>query len=332
MRRREFIAGLGVSASAPLWPRAATAQEASRVARIGFIHFTAEQDDGRDVTRLFTEGMGKLGWTLGRNLTIDYRWGVNDAEKARLASAEILTLAPDVIVSSGTPATRALKQATGTVPIVFVSVTEPVLQGIVDSLAHPGGNLTGFTFLERSIGGKWLELLMQIAPHLHHVAFMSNPTSGPYAQFYFQSIETAASKFAVQPVMAPVHDLNEVEQLITMLGRQPGSGMIVNADSFELANRKLIIELAARHRVPAIYGVIDCAPNGGLIQYTFYYVAQYGGLVASYVDKILRGAKPSDLPVQQPNSFNLTINSKTAVTLGLTIPQSLLATADEVIE
>ena len=152
-------------------------------------------------------------------------------------------------------------------------------------------------------------------------------------QFNFQSIETAASKFAVQPVMAPVHDLNEVEQLITMLWRQPGSGMIVNADSFELANRKLIIELAARHRVPAIYGVIDCAPNGGLIQYTFYYVAQYGGLVASYVDKILRGAKPSDLPVQQPNSFNLTtINSKTAVTLGLHVPPSLLAIADEVIE
>jgi putative ABC transport system substrate-binding protein len=210
--------------------------------------------------------MEKLGWTVGRNLTIDYRWGVNDAEKARLASAEILRLTPDAIVSSGSPATKALKQATGTVPIVFVSVSEPVPQGIVDSLAHPGGNLTGFTFLEGTIGAKWLELLMQIAPHLNHVAFMSNPASGPYSKFFFQSIETATSKFAVQAVMAPVHDLNEVEQLITMLGRQPGSGMIVAAESFNLRNRKLIIELAARQRVPTIYGLVDCAANGGLIQ------------------------------------------------------------------
>ena len=332
MRRREFIAGLGVAAWAPQWPRTATAQEAGRVARIGFVHLSAERDDGRDAARLFTHGMEKLSWTVGRNLTIDYRWGVNEAEKARLAAAAILRLAPDVIVCGGTPATHAFKQATSTVSIVFTSVSEPVLQGIVDSLAHPGGNLTGFTFLEGTIGAKWLELLMQIAPHLNHVAFMSNPASGPYSKFFFQSIETATSKFAVQAVMAPVHDLNEVEQLITMLGRQPGSGMIVAAESFNLRNRKLIIELAARQRVPTIYGIVDCAPEGGLIQYTFDYVAQYGGPVASYVDKILRGTKPGDLPIQQPNKFNLAINSKTAATLGLNVPSSLLALADEVIE
>jgi putative ABC transport system substrate-binding protein len=324
--------GLGAVAWALSSPRTPTAQQAGRGARIGFVHFTAEQGDGREAARLFTQGMEKLGWTVGRNLTIDYRWGVNDAEKARLAAAEILKLTPDAIVSSGSPATKALKQATGTVPIVFASVSEPVLQGIVDSLAHPGGNLTGFSFLERSVGGKWLELLMQIAPHLNHVAFMSNPTSGPYSHFFFETIETAASKFSVQVVMAPVHDINEIEQLATMLGRQPGSGMIVAAESFTLGNRKLIIELAARQRVPTIYGIVDCAPEGGLIQYTFDYVAQYGGPVASYVDKILRGTKPGDLPIQQPNKFNLTINSKTAATLGLNVPSSLLALADEVIE
>jgi putative ABC transport system substrate-binding protein len=332
MRRWEFIAGLGAVAWALSWPRIATAQQAGRVARVGFVHFAAEQDDGLDVARLFTQSMEKLGWTLGRDLTIDYRWGVFEAEKARLASAEILRLAPDVIVCGGSPATKALKQATGTVPIVFTNVSEPVLQGIVESLAHPGGNLTGFSFLEATIGAKWIELLMQIAPQVNHVAFMSNPASGPYSKFFFQSIETATAKFAVQAVMAPVHDLNEVERLIAMLGRQPGSGVIVAAETFNFANRKLIIELTARHRVPAIYGIVDCAPNGGLIQYSFDYVAQYGGPVASYVDKILRGAKPGDLPIQQPNKFNLTINSNTAVTLGLNVPTSLLALADEVIE
>ena len=332
MRRRDFIAGLSMAAWVPLWPGTATAQQASGVARVGFVHFAAEQDDGLNIAGLFTQGMEKLGWTLGRNLAIDYRWGINEIEKARLAAAEILRLAPDVVVCGGSPATRALKQATATVPIVFASVSEPVRQGIVESFAQPGGNLTGFTFLEATTGAKWLELLMQIAPHLNHVAFMSNPASGPYSEWFFGSIETATSKFAVQAVMAPVHDLNEVEQLITMLGRQPGSGMIVAAETFNFANRKLIIELAARHRVPAIYGIVDCASNGGLIQYSFDYVAQYGGPVASYVDKILRGVKPSDLPIQQPNQFNLSINSKTAGTLGLNIPTQLLALADEVIE
>jgi len=333
MKRREFIAGLSTAAWVPVWPGTATAQQASGVARVGFVHYAVEQDpNALELSRLFRQGMEKLDWTLGRNLAIDYRWGINEIEKARLAAAEILRLAPDVIVSGASPATMALKQATATVPIVFADVSEPVLQGIVDSLAHPSGNLTGFTFLEATIGTKWLELLMQIAPHLSHVAFMSNPASGPYSQLFFRSIETASPKFGIQAVIAPVHDLNEVEQLITMLGRQPGSGMIVAAESFNFANRKPIIELAARHRVPAIYGLVDCAPNGGLIHYALDFVARYGGPIASYVDKILRGAKPGDLPIQQPNKFNLAINSKTAATLGLNVPTQLLAVADEVIE
>ena len=333
MRRRAVIAGLGAAAWAPSWPPAATAQQTGRVARVGFVYYGAEQDPSAlDVAKLFKQGMEKLGWTLGRNLVVDYRWGVFDTEKARLAAAEILRHGPDVIVCGGTPATKAFKQATGTVPIVFANVSEPVLQGIVESLARSGNNLTGFTFLEATIGGKWLELLMQIAPHANHVAFMSNPASGPYSQFFFRSIETATSKFAMQAVMAHVHDLNEVEQLITMLGRQPGSGMIVAAETFNFANRKLITEMAARHRVPAIYGLVDCVSNGGLIEYAFDFVAQFDGPIVSYVDKILRGAKPSDLPIQQPNKFRLAINSKTAVTLGLNVPSSLLAFADEVVE
>ena len=226
----------------------------------------------------------------------------------------------------------ALKQATSTVPIVFAIVTEPVAQGIVESLAHPGGNLTGFSYLEPTIGAKWLDLLMQIAPHLKHVAWMFNPASSPYSRLFFHSIETTTSKFAVEAVMAPVHDVNEVEQLIAMLGRKPGSGMIVAPEGFNFAHRKLIIELAARHRLPAIYGIYESASIGGLIQYAFDFVAQYGGPIASYVDKILRGAKPADLPIQQPTKFSLAINSKAAVTLGLNVPLPLLAAADEVFE
>jgi len=230
------------------------------------------------------------------------------------------------------PSPKALKQATSTVPIVFAIVTEPVAQGIVESLAHPGGNLTGFTYLEPTVGAKWLELLMQIAPHLKHIALMFNPASSPYSKLFFQSIETATSRFAVQAVMAPVHDVNEVEQLIAMLGSKPGSGMIVAAEGFNFANRRLIIELNARYRLPAIYPDFDSATNGGLIQYSFDFVAQYGGPIVSYVDRILRGTKPADLPVQQPAEFELVINMKTAKALGLTVPQSLLAVADDVIE
>ena len=205
-------------------------------------------------------------------------------------------------------------------------------QGIVESLAHPGGNLTGFSYLEPTVGAKWLELLVQIAPHLKHVALMFNPASSPYSQLYFQSIETATPRFAVQAVKAPVHDVNEVEQLIAMLGGKPGNGMIVAAEGFNFANRKLIIELNGRYRLPAIYPDFDSASNGGLIQYSFDFVAQYGGPIVSYVDRILRGTKPADLPVQQPTKFTLAINSKTATTLGLNVPLSLLGAADEVVE
>jgi len=325
MRRREFITLLGSAAAA--WPLAARAQ-ASRV-RVGFVDFAGENDpSGSDRARAFKQGLEKLGWTP----VIDYYWSVFNVERAQRAARDVLRLTPDVIVCAGTPATMALKQATTTVPIVFAIVTEPVAQGLVESLAHPGGNLTGFSYLEPTVGAKWLELLVQIAPHLKHVALMFNPASSPYAQMFFQSIETATQRFAVQAVMAPVHDLNEVEQLIGMLGGKPDSGMIVAAEGFNFANRKLIIELNARYRLPAIYPDFDAASNGGLIQYSFDFVAQYGGPIVSYVDKVLRGAKPADLPVQQPAKFDLVINLKTAKALGLTVPSAILDRADEVIE
>jgi putative tryptophan/tyrosine transport system substrate-binding protein len=325
MRRREFISLVGGAAT---WPLAARAQQAGRV-RVGFVDFAGENDpNALDRARAFKQGLEKLGWAP----TIDYYWSVFNVERAQHAAQEVLRVTPDVIVCAGTPATKALKQATSTVPIVFAIVTEPVAQGIVESLAHPGGNLTGFTYLEPAVGAKWLELLMQIAPHLEHVALMFNPASSPYSQLFFQSIETATPRFAVQAVMAPVHDVNEVEQLVAMLGSKPGSGMIVSAEGFNFANRKLIIELNTRYRLPAIYPDFDSASNGGLIQYSFDFAAQYGGPIVSYVDKILRGTKPADLPVQQPAKFELVINMKTAKALGLTVPQSLLAVADDVIE
>ena len=330
IRRREFITLLGGAAA---WPLAALTQQASRLARVGWTDFVADDDlGGLDRVKAFGQGMEKFGWRLGRNLVIDYRWNVFDTERARRAAAELLTLAPDVILCAGTPATLAFKQATSTVPIVFASVSEPVAQGIVQSLAHPGGNLTGFSFLEPTIGAKWLDLLKQIAPSVKHVALMFNPASSPYSRLFFQSIETAAPTFAVEAVMAQVHDLNEVEQVITMLGLKPGSGLIASAEGFNLANRKLIIELAARHRVPAIYGVSGAAFDGGLIHYTLDIVEEYGGPVVTYVDKILRGVKPADLPVQQPTKFSLVVNAKTASALGLEVPSSLLTRADEVIE
>jgi putative ABC transport system substrate-binding protein len=325
VKRREFISLVG---SAAAWPFVARAQQASRV-RVGFVDFAGENDpNGLDRARVFKRGLERLSWEP----MIDYYWSVFNVERAQRAAQDALRFTPDVIVCAGTPATKALKQATSTVPIVFAVVTEPVAQGIVESLAHPGGNLTGFTFLEPTIGAKWLELLMQIAPHLKHVALMFNPASSPYSQLFFQSIETATSRFAVQAVTAAVHDVNEVEQLIAMLGSEAGSGMIVAPEGFNFANRKLIIELNARYRLPAIYADFDSASNGGLIQYSFDFAAQYGGPIVSYVDRILRGAKPSELPVQQPAKFEFVINLKTAKALGLTVPFTLQAAADEVIE
>jgi ABC-type uncharacterized transport system substrate-binding protein len=330
VRRREFITLIGGAAAA--WPLAARAQQPNRMRRIGWMDSFREDDANAQArVKAFHEVMDKLGWTVGRNLTIDYRWNVFDVERARLAGAEILNLAPDVILCGGTPSALAMQQATRTVPIVFAFVTDPVGQGIVPNLAHPGGNMTGFSYFEPAVGSKWLELLKEIAPAITRVALMFNPVSSPYSPLYYKSIATAAPKFAVEPVTAVVHELADIEQVMTKFGREPGSGIIVSPDAFLYQNRKLVIELAARHHLPAIYGLPGTAAEGGLI----YYVVDIVDLsrkAAAYIDRILRGEKPADLPVQQPTKFDMTINLKTASALGLTVPNTLLVSAEEVIE
>jgi len=328
MKRRTFIAGLGAAA----WPLVARAQQPSRVARVGWMDFVPESDPTTPARIIaFRQGMEKQGWVLGRNLAIDYRWSVFDLEIARTVAAELLRLAPDVVFCAGSPATLALQQATRSVPIVFVSVVEPVAQGVVQSLTHPGANLTGFSYLEPTIGAKWLELLKEIAPRVNRVRVIFNPLAGPYWRLFYQAIEMAASKYAVETAMAPVRDPSEIESVMAMLGFEPGGGLIVSADGFNLGNRKLIVELAARYRVPTIYGVTGLASEGGLIYYNAVITDQYRA-AAGYIDRILRGEKPADLPVQQPTSFELRINMKTAKSLGLTVPLALQAAADEVVE
>jgi putative tryptophan/tyrosine transport system substrate-binding protein len=329
MRRREFIAGLG---SAVMWPVAARAQQPNHIARLVWMDFVPESDSTTQARiDAFRQGLDERGWVIGRNLAIEYRWSVFDSERARAAATELLRLAPDVVFCAGSPATLALRQATSTVPIVFVSVSDPLAQGIVQSLARPGGNLTGFSYLEPTIGAKWLELLKEIAPSVSRVRLLFNPSSSPYSRLFYQTIEAATSKFAVEAGMALVHDPSEIEPAIAMLSREPGGGLIVSADGFNLANRKLIVEIAARYRVPTIYGMTGLASEGGLIYYNAQITNQYRA-AAGYIDRILRGEKPGDLPVQQPTKFELQINMGTAKTLGLTIPETLLATADEVIQ
>jgi putative tryptophan/tyrosine transport system substrate-binding protein len=331
VKRREFITLLGGVGVASGWSFLASAQTA-RISRIGLADFASENDtDGVARLTAFRAAMDKFRWTLGRNLVIDYRWKIFNADSARRATTELLELGRDVILCAGTPAAVAFKDATRTVPIVFTSVSQPVEQGIVQSLAHPGGNLTGFTFLEPTLGAKWLDLLKSIVPGVSHVALMFNPASSPYSRLFYRTIETAASRFSIEPMLAPIHNLGEVEQLMVMLMDRPGGGLIVSPEGYNLANRKSIIELAARYRLPAVYGVVGAAFDGGLIHYSVDLVDQYR-LAAGYVDKILRGSKAADLPVQQPTKFSMVVNLKTAKALGVTVPLTLQASADEVIE
>jgi putative ABC transport system substrate-binding protein len=328
--RREFITLIGGAAAS--WPRAVRAQQPTGMRRVGWMDFVPETDPATPPrVTAFREGMEKQGWVLGRNLAIDYRWSIFDMETARVVAEELLRLAPDVMFCAGSPATLALQRATRTVPVVFITVSEPLAQGIVASLSHPGGNLTGFSYLEPRVGEKWLQLLKQIAPRVNRVALMFNPSSSPYSQLFYQSIETAAPNLAVQASAALVHGPSEIEPVIAMLGREPRGGLIVSADAFNLANRKLIVDLAARHRVPAIYGFPALASEGGLLYYNVEFIDQYRS-AAVYVGRILGGEKAGDLPVQQPTRFELRINMQTAKSLGLDVPPTLLAIADEVIE
>jgi putative tryptophan/tyrosine transport system substrate-binding protein len=328
VKRREFIAGLGAAA----WPIAVRAQQPDRMRRIGVLMGTSDSDPDI-LARLgaFRQGLAALGWIEGRNIHIDYRWAMGDADRARTGATELLRLAPDMILVTPVLGLATLQQATRTIPIVFVQVSEPVAQGFVSSLARPGGNITGFSNLEPTMGARWLQLLKEIAPHITRAAIMLNPDTSPFMIAFFRSAEAAAPKFAVEATFAPVHEIAQIESVMTALGRERGGGLIVPTDTFALAHSNLIVELAARLQIPAIYGLRTYPAVGGLVSYGVDAPDMYRRS-AGYVDRILRGEKPADLPVQRPTKFELVINAKTAKALGLIIPETLLATADEVIE
>jgi ABC-type uncharacterized transport system substrate-binding protein len=330
MRRREFITFLGGAAAT--WPVAARAQQPERMQRIGVLMGYAENDPEAQ-TRLaaFRQGLLALGWDERRNLRIDLRWASGDYDRASKFAKELVALHPEVILSNATPVTDALRQETKTIPIVFVAVSDPVGAGFVQSLPRPGANITGFINLEPTIGGKWLDLLKQVAPRLTRVAVMFNPQTAPYTEIYLPTMEDAGKKFGVKPFSAPVHSEADIEKLISALGREPDSGLIAMTDTFMTVHRKATVELAMRHKVPLMYFNSVGPREGGLISYGIDLTNEFRR-AASYVDRILHGAKPAELPVQLPTKFELVINLKTATVLGLTVPPPLLTSADEVIE
>jgi ABC-type uncharacterized transport system substrate-binding protein len=328
MRRREFIALLG---GVVAWPRAARAQQREPMRRIGVFMNYAE-DDPQSQTRIvaFLQALQELGWTAGRNVHIDYRWGVGDADRNRRNAAELVALAPDVLVASGGAVTAALQQATRTVPIVFANVFDPVGAGFVTSMARPGGNATGFTPFEYGMSGKWLELLKQIAPAVRRVAVLQNPIVASRSG-QLGAIEALAPSFRVELSALAVRDAEEIERAITAFARVPYGGLIVVGAPSLAIYRDRIVALAAQHRLPAVYPYRPYVAGGGLISYGPDLVAPFRR-AAGYVDRILKGEKPGDLPVEAPAKYELAINLKTAKALGLTIPESLLLRADEVIE
>jgi putative ABC transport system substrate-binding protein len=332
MRRREFIAGLGTSAIA--WPLAARAQQPA-MPRIGVLMPGTESDQEEQLRiTAFQQGLAKLGWIDSRKLQIDYRWGALDIERMRTFATELVGLRPDVLFAGNTTTLAALQQATRAIPIpiVFTLVADPIGLGFVASLARPGGNITGFMFTEPSLAGKWIQLLREITPGMKRAALLFNPEAAPYAGEYFRHAQTAAASLAVELTAAPVHDETEIDDAIATFAREANGGLIVMPDAFTRSHRRRIIALAAQNRLPAIYADRSFATDGGLIS--------YGGdspdvgyrQAASYVDRILRGAKPADLPVQAPTRFELVVNLKTARALRLTIPESFLNLSDEVIE
>jgi putative ABC transport system substrate-binding protein len=330
MRRRQFILLFG--GAAITWPRVARAQKPDRVRRIGVLMgFAASDAEGLHRAKVFSQGLQDLGWVDGQNARFDYRWPDGDIEQIQAHAKELVDSRPDVLVAAGIAQAAALQQATRTTPIVFLMSSDPVSQGIVESLARPGGNATGFANLEASMGGKWLELLKEIVPGLRRVAVILAPDAPAVGTSYLHSVETAAASFSVEATEAPIHDTADIERTISSLMREPGGGLIVPPAAFTLSHRRQIIELAAQYRLPTMYGVHDFAADGGLLSYGADPLPLYRQ-AASYVDRILRGANPADLPVQQPTKFQLVINLKTAKALGLSVPPSLLARADEVIE
>jgi putative tryptophan/tyrosine transport system substrate-binding protein len=329
MRRRDFITVLG--GVAVVWPLAARAQQPERMRRIGMLMSLAA-DDPESLARLtaFLQRLQELGWTDGRNIRIDYRWAAGDAERSRRYAAELIALAPDVTLAAGSVDLAALQQATRTVPIVFVHVSDPVGAGFVNSLARPGGNTTGFSQFEYGVTGKLLELLKEIAPSVTRVAVIRD-TAISAGTGQFGAVQAVAPSFGVEVSPVNMRDAGEIERAIADFTRSANGGLILTAGPLASIHRELIVTLAARHKLPAIYTERYFVMGGGLISYGPHLVDQYRH-AADYVDHILKGEKPADLPVQAPTRYELVINLKTAKALGLTVPPTMLARADEVIE
>ena len=327
MRRREFITLMGGAAAT--WPLAARAQQPEPMRRIGVL-MNVVADLGRDRVAAFQQALQQLGWTDGRNMRIDIRWGENDVDLDRKYAVELVALAPDVILAAGTPSVAALQRVTHTLPIVFVQVSDPVGAGFVDTLARPGGNTTGFMNFEYSISGKWLELLKQIMPGLTRAAVLRDATN-PAGSAEFGVIQSAAQSLGVELSPVGVRDAGQIERAVAAFAGTANGGLIVTPSASVSIHHELIIALAARYKLPAVYAYSFMVTAGGLISYGPRPLDQYRG-AAGYVDRILKGEKPADLPVQAPTKYELVVNLKTAKALGLAIPQSILARADEVIE
>jgi len=329
MIRRKFMALAGAWAASMA---AGHARSAEHIRRIGLLmNGVAANDTAQSYVQTFAQGLAALGWIEGQNVYIDRRWSAGEPALARTYAAELVGLAPDVILSSSTTNLSALLRVNPAMPIVFVEVSDPLAQGFVASLEHPGANLTGFSSFRVAMGRQWIDMLKQIAPDVRRVLLIFNPATSPQSKVFLQSIEEAASSFAVEIVQSPVQDAADIETAIDGFSRQPNGGLIIPSDTFTQMRRGLIVELAARHWLPAIYTSPDFVRNGGLMYYGFDFGEQFRQ-AAPYVDRILKGAKAGDLPVQQPAKFALIINLKVARALGLTVPPALLARADEVIE
>jgi putative ABC transport system substrate-binding protein len=329
MRRRDFIA-LACGASLA-WPLAARAQQPEPMRRVGMLmNMAADNPEGQAAVAAFKEVLQKMGWNDGRNVRIDIRWSENDVDRDRKYAAELVALAPDVILGSGTLSVTALQHVTRTLPIVFTQVSDPVGAGVVDNLARPGGNTTGFMNFEYSLSGKWLELLKQIAPSVTRAAVIRDPAN-PAGIGQFGALQAAAQSRGIEVSPISVRDAAEIERAIATFARTANGGLIVTPSGSQSVHHDLIIALAARYKLPAVYADSYAASGGGLISYGPERVDQFRS-AAGYVDRILKGEKPSDLPVQAPTKYEMVINLKTAKALGLAVPQSLLATADQVIE
>jgi putative ABC transport system substrate-binding protein len=329
MQRRKFLTLLGSTVAAA--PLSARAQQTAQARRIGVMIALAENDpEAQANAAALRDGLEKLGWIDGRNIRIDYRWGIGDPARARVAVKELLALSPDLIMPATTQMLVAAKEAAGSVPIVFVNISDPIGTGFVASLARPGGNVTGFTNFEYAMGEKWLQTLKDMAPHVTRIAIVANPKN-PNTALYLGAIEPAAKALGLQFAVTPVNDAAEIERTIATYASEPNGGLLVMPDPLTITHRELIVALAARHRLPAAYPYRFFAASGGLMSYGIDRVDLYRR-AAVYVDRVLKGAKAGDLPIQQPTKFELTINLKTAKALSLTVPLPLLGRADEVIE